>query len=141
MNEHTQDLKSRVFLAGLNTGYSVDEFEHSMEELQELSKACNMDVIGIFTQNLTTPITATYIGSGKIAEIKEAVIIHEADAVIFDETLSPIQLRNLSDELDVPILDRTALILRIFKERARTKEAMLQVELANLQPSTPSART
>ena len=137
MNEQIQDTQSRVFLAGLNTGYSADEFEHSMEELQELAKACNMEVIGIFTQNLPNPISATYIGSGKIAEIKEAAAIHEADAVIFDETLSPIQLRNLADDLDISILDRTALILRIFKERARTKEAMLQVELANLQYMLP----
>ena len=71
MNEQIQDTKSRVFLAGLNTGYSADEFDHSMEELQELAKACDMEVIGIFTQNLPNPITATYIGSGKIAEIKE----------------------------------------------------------------------
>ena len=137
MNEPIQELKNRVFLAGLNTGSSAMEFEHSMEELQELAKACDMEVIGIFTQNLPSPITATYIGSGKINEIKEAVTIHEADAVIFDETLSPIQLRNLADILDVSILDRTALILRIFKERARTKEAMLQVELANLQYMLP----
>ena len=84
MNEPNQTLKSRVFLAGLNTGYSADEFDHSMEELQELAKACDMEVIGIFTQNLPNPVTATYIGSGKIAEIKEAITIHEADAVIFD---------------------------------------------------------
>lgn len=137
MNEQIQTTQSRVFLAGLNTGYSADEFDHSMEELQELAKACNMEVVGIFTQNLPNPITATYIGSGKIAEIKEAVAIHETDAVIFDETLSPIQLRNLADDLDVAVMDRTALILRIFKERARTKEAMLQVELANLQYMLP----
>ena len=137
MSEYMQDTNSRVVLAGLNTGYSTEEFEHSMEELQELARACNMEVIGIFTQNLPSPVTATYIGSGKIAEIKESVSIHEADAVIFDETLSPIQLRNLADDLDVPVMDRTALILRIFKERARTKEAMLQVELANLQYMLP----
>lgn len=137
MNEYLQDTNSRVLLAGLNTGYSSNEFEHSMEELQELARACNMEVVGIFTQNLPSPITATYIGSGKIEEIKEAVSIHEADAVIFDETLSPIQLRNLADDMDVPVMDRTALILRIFKERARTKEAMLQVELANLQYMLP----
>lgn len=137
MNVQTQEIKSRVVLAGLNTGYSADEFEHSMEELQELAKACDMEVIGIFTQNLPSPVTATYIGSGKIAEIKEFVAIHDANTVIFDETLSPIQLRNLADDLDVSVMDRTALILRIFKERARTKEAMLQVELANLQYMLP----
>lgn len=137
MKEQILDPKSRVFLAGLNTGGSTDDFEHSMEELHELAKACNMEVVGIFTQNLPSPITATYIGSGKINEIREAISIHEADTVIFDETLSPIQLRNLADELEVTILDRTALILRIFRERARTKEAILQVELANLQYMLP----
>ena len=137
MNEQTQVIKNKAFLVGLNTGSSADEFEHSMEELQELTKACNMEIAGIFTQNLPTPITATYIGSGKITEIREAIAIHEADTVIFDETLSPIQLRNLADDLEATILDRTALILRIFKERARTKEAMLQVELSNLQYMLP----
>jgi len=137
LNEQAAVTKNRAFLVGLNTGSSLDEFEHSMEELQELAKACDMEVVGIFTQNLPNPVTATYIGSGKIAEIKEAIAIHEADAVIFDETLSPIQLRNLADNLDVSVMDRTALILRIFKERARTKEAMLQVELANLQYMLP----
>ena len=88
MNEQTQIIKNKAFLVGLNTGSSADEFEHSMEELQELTKACNMDIAGIFTQNLPTPITATYIGSGKITEIREAIAIHEVDTVIFDETLS-----------------------------------------------------
>ena len=137
MNEQAAVTKNRAFLVGLNTGSSPDEFEHSMEELQELTKACDMEVAGIFTQNLPSPITATYIGSGKILEIKEAIAIHEADTVIFDETLSPIQLRNLADDLEVSILDRTALILRIFSNRARTKEAKLQVELANLQYMLP----
>lgn len=127
----------RTFLAGLNTGSSSAEFEHSMEELKELAKADNLEVVGIFTQNLSNPIAATYIGSGKIAEIKEQIPLQEVDTIIFDEMLSPIQLRNLADELEVTILDRTSLILRIFKERARTKEAMLQVELANLQYMLP----
>ena len=69
MNEQAAVTKNRAFLVGLNTGSSPDEFEHSMEELQELTKACDMEVAGIFTQNLPSPITATYIGSGKILEI------------------------------------------------------------------------
>ena len=137
MNETTPEMNNRAILAGLNTGVSADEFEHSMEELKELAKACDLEVIGIFTQNLPSPVTATYIGSGKIQEIREHITKHEAAAVIFDEMLSPIQLRNLADDLQVTILDRTSLILRIFKERARTKEAMLQVELANLQYMLP----
>lgn len=133
----TQNITHRTLLAGLNSGSSSAEFEHSMEELKELAKADNMEVVGIFTQNLPNPIAATYIGSGKIAEIKEQIALQEVDTVIFDEMLSPIQLRNLADELEVTILDRTSLILRIFRERARTKEAMLQVELANLQYMLP----
>ena len=132
-----QSTTHRTFLAGLNTGSSSAEFEHSMEELKELAKALGLEVVGIFTQNLPNPIAATYIGSGKIAEIKEQIIIQEVDTIVFDEMLSPIQLRNLADDLEVTILDRTSLILRIFEQRARTKEAMLQVELANLQYMLP----
>lgn len=132
-----QKIIHRTFLAGLNTGSSSVEFEHSMEELKELAKALDLEVVGIFTQNLPNPISATYIGSGKIAEIKEQIVIQEVDTIIFDEMLSPIQLRNLADDLEATILDRTSLILRIFEQRARTKEAMLQVELANLQYMLP----
>lgn len=133
----TQTITHRTFLAGLNTGSSSAEFEHSMEELKELAKALDLEVVGIFTQNLPNPIAATYIGSGKIAEIKEQIVIQEVDTLVFDEMLSPIQLRNLADDLEVTILDRTSLILQIFEQRARTKEAMLQVELANLQYMLP----
>lgn len=132
-----QTITHRTFLAGLNTGSSSAEFEHSMEELKELAKALDLEVVGIFTQNLPNPIAATYIGSGKIAKIKEQIAIQEVDTIVFDEMLSPIQLRNLADDLEVTILDRTSLILRIFEQRARTKEAMLQVELANLQYMLP----
>lgn len=135
--DNTQKMIHRTFLAGLNTGSSSVEFEHSMEELKELAKALDLEVVGVFTQNLPNPISATYIGSGKIAEIKEQIVIHEVDTIIFDEMLSPIQLRNLADDLEVTILDRTSLILKIFEQRARTKEAMLQVELANLQYMLP----
>lgn len=132
-----QSITHRTFLAGLNTGSSSVEFEHSMEELKELAKALDLEVVGIFTQNLPGPIAATYIGSGKIAEIKEQILLQEVDTIVFDEMLSPVQLRNLADDLEITILDRTSLILRIFEKRARTKEAMLQVELANLQYMLP----
>lgn len=127
----------RTFLAGLNTGSSSAEFEHSMEELGELAKALGLEVVGIFTQNLPSPIAATYLGSGKIEEIREQIALQETDTIVFDEMLSPIQLRNLADALHITILDRTSLILRIFKQRAHTKEAMIQVELADLQYMLP----
>lgn len=132
-----QTITHRTFLAGLNTGSSSAEFEHSMEELKELAKALDLEVVGIYTQNLPNPIAATYIGSGKIEEICEGIANWEVDTIVFDEALSPIQLRNLADALGITILDRTSLILRIFKQRARTKEAMLQVELADLQYKLP----
>lgn len=132
-----QTITHRTFLAGLNTGSSSAEFEHSMNELKELAKALDLEVVGIYTQNLPNPIAATYIGGGKIEEIREGIANWEVDTIVFDEALSPIQLRNLADALGITILDRTSLILRIFKQRARTKEAMLQVELADLQYKLP----
>ena len=81
--------------------------------------------------------TATYIGPGKVVEVREAAKALEADIVIFDNGLSPIQLRNLQNELDCPVMDRTTLILEIFSTRARTREAKLQVEVARLQYMLP----
>ena len=98
-----QSITHRTFLAGLNTGSSSVEFEHSMEELKELAKALDLEVVGIFTQNLPGPIAATYIGSGKIAEIKEQILLQEVDTIVFDEMLSPVQLRNLADDLEITI--------------------------------------
>ena len=131
------DNKERALLAGLNTGDPNTDFSHSMEELAALANACNIEVGGIYTQNLPVPNPATYIGSGKIEEIRNGLSILEADLVIFDDALSPIQLRNLTDALNCSVLDRTSLILRIFADRAKTKEAMLQVELAGLQYMLP----
>lgn len=81
--------------------------------------------------------TATYIGSGKVQEVRDMARALEADIVVFDNGLSPIQLRNLQKELDTPVMDRTTLILEIFSARARTKEAKLQVEVARLQYMLP----
>lgn len=136
METHNTE-KERVLLAGLYTSGSESDFENSMLELKALAEACDMEVVGIFTQSLPSPNNATYLGKGKIEEIKEQIPLSEATLVIFDETLSPIQLRNLSDILGCGVLDRTALILRIFADRAKTKEATLQVELANLQYMLP----
>lgn len=137
MNNITEIKKSRVILTGLNTTSSIDEFEHSMDELSALASACDFEVVGIHTQNLPSPNNAFYVGTGKVEEIAQSVAALEADYVIFNESLSPIQLRNLADALKCGVLDRTTLILQIFSSRARTKEAMLQVELANLQYMLP----
>lgn len=132
----TSETKKRALLIGVNLNNGED-FEHSMEELSSLTKACHYEPAGIIVQNLPAAHTALYIGTGKVAEVKETAALLEADLLIFDNDLTPTQLRNLQEELELPIFDRTYLILEIFKERARTKEAKLQVELASLQYMLP----
>ena len=112
-------------------------FLNSVEELRNLTYACNMDVLDVVVQNLENVNNATYIGTGKVKEIKEQAKDLKADLIIFNNELSPSQLRNLQKELSLPILDRTGLILQIFSKRAQTKEAKLQVEVAKLQYMLP----
>ncbi len=126
----------RAIIVGLNINNNHN-FSHSMDELKALTKACNIEVIGIHTQNASGINNAYYVGTGKVEEIKESIAYLDADMVIFDETLSPMQLRNLTESFQVSVMDRTSLILKIFAERAKTKEAKLQVELANLQYMLP----
>ncbi len=124
--------KEKVLLVGVDTGEEED-FERSMKELGELAKACNMQVAGMVTQKMDSVNKAFYIGTGKVTEVKEYAEALEADLVIFDNSLTPSQLRNLQKEIDRPVMDRTALILEIFSLRAQTREAKLQVETARLQ--------
>lgn len=112
-------------------------FLNSVEELRNLTYACNMDVLDVVVQNLENVNNATYIGTGKVKEIKEQAKDLKADLIIFNNELSPSQLRNLQKDLSLPILDRTGLILQIFSKRAQTKEAKLQVEVAKLQYMLP----
>ena len=128
--------KDTAILVGVNLDHDPG-FDRSMKELAELTKACDMQVVCIHTQNLSAPNTALYVGKGKVEEIKESLIFYEANTVIFDNALSPIQVRNLTQELDAVVLDRTALILQIFDCRAKTAEAKMQVELAKLQYMLP----
>lgn len=127
---------TRVLLVGVDTGEEQD-FERSMAELKSLAEACNKQVAGIITQKLDTVNKALYIGSGKVQEVKEFAAVCEAEEIVFDNTLTPSQIRNLGRELELPILDRTNLILDIFAIRAKTKEAKLQVETAKLQYMLP----
>lgn len=112
-------------------------FEDSMEELESLANACEMEVVAKLVQNMSAPNPAYYIGSGKVKEVQETVELMEVDYVIFEDTLSPSQLKNLQKEITAPIMDRTNLILEIFSRRAKTREARLQVESANLQYMLP----
>ncbi len=128
--------RQKVLLVGVDTGEEED-FDRSMEELKSLAEACEMQVVGIITQRMETVNKALYIGTGKVKEVKEFAQNIEAEIVCFDNALSPSQMRNLGDELELPILDRTNLILDIFATRAQTREAKLQVETARLQYLLP----
>ena len=132
-NESKKDL---AILVGVNLDHDAG-FQRSMEELKALTEACDMEVVCLHTQNLPSPNTAFYVGKGKVEEIRESLLLYGANTVIFDNALSPIQVRNLSQELEAVILDRTALILQIFDCRAKTAEAKMQVELAKLQYMLP----
>ena len=126
-----------AILVGLQTDQRDDRFESAMDELALLAESSNINTAAIITQKAATPVSATYIGKGKLEEVKEAVNLSGASLVIFDQTLTPSQFNNLSKEIGVEVMDRTGLILRIFSEQARTREARLQVELANLQYILP----
>jgi GTP-binding protein HflX len=108
-----------------------------LEELRGLAKSAGLIVVGSMLQKRHQIDIATYIGSGKVEELKELVQAHEADLVIFDNDLGPAQTRNLERHLDVKVIDRTEVILDIFATHARTHEAHLQVELAQLEYAMP----
>ena len=126
----------KAILVGVNLNENLD-FDHSMEELENLAEACEIEAAAQIVQNLPMVNNAFYIGTGKVEEVKNLVSMLDADCVIFDNSLTPSQQRNLQNQLEVPVWDRTNLILEIFDRRARTKEARLQVESANLQYLQP----
>ena len=134
----TQEIKKAVLC-----GVMLDReqgFPERMKELEGLAEACGFSCVGMTTQRLSALENATYIGSGKIEELKELLEAEEADTVIFLGSLTPSQLNNLCSDLEVEVLDKTDLILRIFGERARTAEARMQVEYARLQYMLPRLR-
>ena len=116
-------------MVGLNMDKGAD-FAHSMEELEELVAAADMEVVAVTTQTMHQIHKAFYIGSGKVEQVQQLAEEAEADLVVFDNALSPMQLRNLQQAIGKPVMDRTMLILEIFSKRARTREAKLQVEVA-----------
>lgn len=124
--ESISEPEERAVLAGIDT-------EDSLEELRELAKACNLPVGDIIIQNRERPDNAFYVGSGKVREIGERLQLTRSNVVIFDDELTGTQIRNLEEQLGVKVIDRTTLILEIFARRARSREAKLQVELAQLK--------
>ncbi len=129
--------RERAILVGCQTTEGDLPFQYSMEELASLTHTANGEVLATLTQKRDRVSTATYIGRGKVEELKHLVEEMEAGLVIFNDELSSSQVRNIAREVDVRIIDRTQLILDIFAQRARSKEGKLQVELAQLQYLLP----
>lgn len=141
--QNSNDEKEKVIIAGLHTGSRDilnDTTEESMAELCELVDTAGGEVVGEMIQNRPVPDSGTYFGEGKLTELKTATDDLGATLVVFDDELSPIQLRNISDFLGVRVLDRSMLILDIFAMRARSGEGKLQVELAQLKYQLPRLR-
>ncbi|HLX58651.1 MAG TPA: GTPase HflX [Ktedonobacteraceae bacterium] len=127
----------RAIIVGVDMPGNDWPVEESLDELQQLARTAGVYSVDRVIQRLPKPHPGTLLGSGKIKEIAELARFHNCDAVIFDLELSPSQLRNLERELETQVLDRTALILIIFAQRARTKEGRLQVELAQIEYDLP----
>ena len=137
IEEQTQSL---AVLAGLNSPVLSREqnaTEASLEELEALLETAGGKCVGTILQNKATPDPRTFLGEGKVQELKELAQAMKAQLVVFDNDLSPSQQRALTEALDLPVLDRSALILDIFAQRARTKEGRLQVELAQYKYLLP----
>ncbi|MDR0964542.1 MAG: GTPase HflX [Clostridium sp.] len=126
----------KVLLVGVDIG-GQNNFERSMQELEELAYSCEMEPVGVLTQRMDRFNSSTYVGSGKVQEIKQYVQTLEADVVVVNDDLTPSQIRNLVDEVDIPVVDRTGLILDIFARRAQTAESKLQVDVARLKYLLP----
>ena len=129
-NKIIEDNSEKALIVGTDTA-------ESLEELRELAKACQIEVCDSVFQNRNKVDTAFYVGSGKVEEIAYICQSLRANLVIFDDELSGSQVRNLEDKLGIKVIDRTVLILDIFAKRARSKEAKIQVELAQLKYRLP----
>ena len=129
--------ETAVLIGLITDDQDQDQVKEYLDELEFLATTAEIRTLKRFTQRLHKPDGRTYVGSGKLAEVKAWVLEHEAQSVIFDDELSPAQQRNLEKELGLPVLDRPRLILDIFARRARTAHAKTQVELAQYEYMLP----
>ena len=134
---NTEKETERAVLVAIERKSGAEGFDADLNELQELVRTAGGRSVDIITQKREAPSPSTYLGKGKVEEVKDAAIAHQADLVIFDDELTPVQQRNLTEQLERRVLDRTQLILDIFAQRARTREGKLQVELAQLSYLLP----
>ena len=126
----------KIIVVGVRLEDDVN-FDDSIEELKNLCQACNYDVVGEIFQNLKKIVTSTFVGEGKVEEIKNLAKELEVQKLIFNDDLTPSQIRNLQKATKCQILDRSGLIIEIFSSRAKTKEAKIQVEIATLNYLLP----
>ncbi len=133
----TENVRETVILVGCQIEEDDTRFHYSMEELESLTTTANADVVATLTQKRERIHSSTYIGKGKVEELVLLEEQFEPDLIIFNDELSPSQIRNLSENVNARVIDRTQLILDIFAQRARSKEGKLQVELAQLQYLLP----
>ena len=138
--EYRQLQLERVVLVGVWTEGTVKDAENSLAELKALAETAGSEVLEGLIQRRDKPDPATYIGYGKVTELKQVVMSTGADTVVCDGELSPSQLRQLEDKLKVKVVDRTALILDIFAQHAKSKEGKAQVELAQIAYLLPRLR-
>ena len=138
--EYRQLQLERVVLVGVWTEGTAEMAENSMAELKALAETAGSEVLDALIQRRDKPDPATYIGSGKVIELKQIVVATGADTVVCDGELSPAQLRTLEDKLKVKVVDRVALILDIFAQHAKSKEGKAQVELAQIAYLLPRLR-
>ncbi|MDE7106652.1 MAG: GTPase HflX [Anaeroplasmataceae bacterium] len=118
-----------AILVAVTTSYDIYDVDYSLTELKNLAEALDITTVFQISQKLDAPNSKTYVGKGKLSEIIIAIQAYDADIVIFNDELTPSQLRNVSEALQVECIDRSYLILKIFEERAQTKEASLEIKL------------
>lgn len=132
-----KDQERAVLVGVCQRGQRFEQAKEYLDELAFLSQTAGARPVRSFIQKMDRPNAKTYVGSGKLEEIKEAIEESDANVVIFDDDLSPSQTRNIDKALDIKVIDRSALILHIFSERAQTAQARIQVELAQYQYMLP----
>jgi len=138
--EYRQLRIEKVVLVGVWTEGTIQDAENSLKELCALAETAGSEVLDGLIQRRDRPDPATFIGSGKVAELKQSVAATGADTVVFDGELSPAQLRNLESKVKVKVIDRTALILDIFAQHAKSREGKAQIELAQMTYLLPRLR-
>ena len=141
MVETQNEKQERALLVGLVTAkQNLQKMQENLDELAFLAETAGAIPVEQVYQNLHLPDNRTYVGSGKLAEIKQMIRLKAIDVLIFDDEISPAQQRNIEKETKIKVLDRSMLILDIFAQRARTTQAKLQVELAQQQYLLPRLR-